>query len=127
MRKKSSKSAELWPFGKAQNPLHEELKQQIKKNPALIGLEGVIIGVREEVECRNGDGFIACVPDLIFLCPHEQVIVEIKSSSHPNALKKLEDQLKRNYSYFRDYRNKRCRCIGVYLNKKGEIQYYALY
>ncbi len=127
MRKKSSNSKELWPCGKTQNPLHEELKQQIKRNPGLIGLEGMVIGVREEVECRNVDGFIACVPDLIFLYPNEQVIVEIKSGSHSNTLKKLERQLKRDYSYFRDYRNKICRCIGVYLDKKGKIQYYARY
>lgn len=127
MRKKSSKSRELGPFGKTQNPLHERLKEKIKKNPELIGLEAVVIGVREEVECRNVNGFIACVPDLVFLYPNnEQVVVEIKSSSHPNALKKLESQLRRNYDYFREYHNKKCRYIGVYLDKKGDIKYYAL-
>lgn len=101
---------------------HEQLKQTIKSDPSIIGLDNVL-SIAEEVECRGEDGNISCVPDLIFLLKNGNgVLVEIKSSGHHSALKTLDGQLRTGQKYFKDHRRKMYKCIGVYQDKKGNIK-----
>lgn len=112
---------------KLKNDLHEKLKHVIKDNPLLIGLTKVE-HVREEVTCFGEDGNIHCKPDLIFrLSNGTKVLVEVKSTDHPNALETLEEQLKRGHQYFQTYYNEDYFCIGVYQDREGRIKHYTLF
>lgn len=103
---------------------HDVLKNRIRDNPGLIGLERVVAS-EEEVPCYNENGQLVCCPDLAFYLENNAlVLVEVKSSSHKRALQKLARQLEKGYQYFRDYYKKKARCIGVYLEKSGKIRWY---
>lgn len=105
---------------------HDLLKNRIRRNPDLIGLEGVIAS-EEEVPCYDENGKLVCCPDIAFYLENDVfVLVEVKSSNHKRALQKLERQLETGYEYFRDNYQKEARCIGVYLEKSGKIRWYEL-
>ncbi|MBW2973722.1 hypothetical protein KY346_04980 [Candidatus Woesearchaeota archaeon] len=103
---------------------HDLLKNRIREDPGIIGLEGVVAS-EEELPCYDENGQLVCCPDLAFeLENNDLVLVEVKSSSHKRALQKLTKQLETGYRYFRDYCKKKARCIGVYLEKSGKIRWY---
>jgi hypothetical protein len=103
---------------------HDLLKDRIRENPGIIGLEGVLVS-EEELPCYNENGRLVCCPDIAFELENDEfVLVEVKSSSHKRALQKLSKQLETAYRYFRDYCAKKARCIGVYQEKSGKIRWY---
>ncbi|MFQ5621148.1 MAG: hypothetical protein ACE5FT_04855 [Candidatus Nanoarchaeia archaeon] len=101
---------------------HERLKQLVKTNPSLIGVQDVM-DVQEEVECRRSNGELYCVPDLVFHLEDSYVVVEVKSSGEEHCLDKLEQQLRRAYIHFKVVKGILVRTIGVYLDESG-IQIY---
>lgn len=110
---------------------HDELKQQIKKQPSLIGIRNVYVATEEVALYRDGDHLIR-IPDLLFLAEKadkngkynnylEWILVEVKSGCSQKRLERAMEQLFDAKHYLKEHLGVNCRTVIAYREKNGDI------